>query len=591
MAIFEIRSAKITDRASEEVWSQVHVFTPLDARGRKRRGHVWAVFRLELGANRAISLIELGRELISRFHEEYYGKVKEAAGPALTNALTKINQELPEGIGLEVVAAVLIEDRLVIGISGAGQAYLCRSGHWAKIAFGNDSTTGLFTGQIQAEDWLVVGSGDFWQAVSESVLKSTTLTDFERVTEALSPLVCGLGKGAPAGVLVTFRSPETVAREPVLGTKKRHFGLLGKSFLRTRHLEYLQVGGAGRLKKEPSQRGAGRWGLLIFVLVVFGSVFFFRFSPNKGEDDFAGLKNELVRLGQLALSQPEQSRTEIEALSDEVARSSSEDLKRQYAQVLGAAWREVKVEELELFFDLQLIEVEARPSEFFISGSELVVLDQSGLLAYRIGEETGRGEPLLLGGSEKAVSLAGDGQKLFFLTRQGVGQVGKEGLLREEELTGEEKLAVFAGNLYWLEPASWEIYRIVSDETGYLPPTRWLQEVVRQPGRPLKIIVDGEVWVLDDAGAISRLNRGTPTPFGLELPRQPLVRVIDLAVTEERLFVLEETGQRLVVFDRSGKYLEQYSWPVVQAEKLAVSNEGTTAWLMSGTKIFRLGLK
>ena len=58
-------------------WSQVHVFTPEDEEKLQKRGQVFAVFSLKsLNLGSAEETASVGKELISRFHEEYYGSLE-----------------------------------------------------------------------------------------------------------------------------------------------------------------------------------------------------------------------------------------------------------------------------------------------------------------------------------------------------------------------------------------------------------------------------------------------------------------------------------------------------------------------------------
>ena len=592
MPTFETRSAKIIDRSSDRAWSQVHVFTPLNSRWLKRRGSVWAVFRLELGHGQELPLVELGRELITRFHEEYYGRLTEEVGPALISGLTKVSQELPAGVRFESVAVVLIGNQLVIGVNGEAEVRLCRAGRWAPIAVGEGAELNLFTGEVRADDWFVLGSYDFWEAASESVEATLSLVDFERVVEALSPVVFEHGQGAPAGILVMFKNAKESVKKPVLSKKGWSFIA---SFRRRRggrrRLEYRQVGRQDKLRtRSRDQKKLWHW-LMMVVLVLAMGFFLARRLWSQTNQRSTGLDEVLIELEnteKTAVTNPKLAREMVGQIQGRVTEADDITLNEAYARVLGIAWREIWLEELNLFFDLKLIEKEAVGVEMNLNGQDLVVLDYSRRLAYQIETSSGRGKPILFSDvDQEVVSLAGMGTDFFLLARKGVYKLGEPAPLIE---TSEDyrQLAVFADNFYLLEPASWEIYRYSLSEAGAGPRVRWLQEVVARAGRPLKMVIDGEIWVLDEEDQVFRLRRGVPVSFSLGSPREPLGQLIDLAVSEERLFVLAGSGDRLIIFDRDGGYLAQYRWPETKAEKLAVSADGKFVWLLAASRIYRL---
>ena len=86
MASFNLTSAKITGNPGSSGWAQVHEFRPEDEGKLAKRGHLFAVVatsRQEEG----VDSVTTGRELLSRLHEEYFGKEEGTPFNTLRSAL------------------------------------------------------------------------------------------------------------------------------------------------------------------------------------------------------------------------------------------------------------------------------------------------------------------------------------------------------------------------------------------------------------------------------------------------------------------------------------------------------------------------
>lgn len=228
-------------------------------------------------------------------------------------------------------------------------------------------------------------------------------------------------------------------------------------------------------------------------------------------------------------------------------------------------------------------------------GEDLFLLDESGRFLYRLATATGRGEPVSLDGlNDGIIRLAAADDRLWAVTDKGVweNRSGQAEQVLKADFGQDLLVGVFGSNFYLLDPTSWEIYRYPGTEGGFGERSRWLLEVVKKAGRPRRMAIDGQIWVLDERGDVFRLVRGIPESFSLESPREPIRETVGIALGTDRLYLLDQGGTRLLVFNQNGDYLEAYSWPAdTKIKEMVVDRQNKAAWLLEEEKIYRLELK
>lgn len=180
-------------------------------------------------------------------------------------------------------------------------------------------------------------------------------------------------------------------------------------------------------------------------------------------------------------------------------------------------------------------------------------------------------QPRISGFAEKASLLVLDRNNNVFRYNRldGVTHL----VLREQgSLESVGQLAVYNGRLYLADEKSNQIFRYSPAGLDYDdPPAAWFDDQVQGDLSALvSMEIDGDIWLLSEDGTLLRYRQGEQLPFTLERIPGLGGLLVDLAMEEApdgMLYVADATEERILVFDKNGRYVEQY----VDAEDIALA--------------------
>ena len=129
--------------------------------------------------------------------------------------------------------------------------------------------------------------------------------------------------------------------------------------------------------------------------------------------------------------------------------------------------------------------------------------------------------------------------------------------------TGQQKIinSKQYNNRYYLTDAlSGQIYRFNksgSKLTGAAPWLNGQENLTDVTG----LDIDGNIYLLKNNGEISIYSKGKKQNFSISTVEPNLSQAAKLTVSQEQdfLYVFEPAGKRLVVFDKKGKFINQYT--------------------------------
>ena len=145
--------------------------------------------------------------------------------------------------------------------------------------------------------------------------------------------------------------------------------------------------------------------------------------------------------------------------------------------------------------------------------------------------------------------------------------------LREQStLESVGQLGVYNGRLYLADEGSDQIYRYSPAGLAYDdPPTAWFSEQIRGDLAGLIALgIDGDIWLLSEDGTLLRFREGQQLPFSLERIPGLGGLIVDFSMAEHSdgmLYLADATEERILVFDKEGRYIQQY----VDAEDMALA--------------------
>lgn len=624
MEKFLLHFAKIVGTPTETSGSWVHAFSPQEAEKLQKRGHLLAVIGLMEFAGSG-EVVTVGKEIISRLHEEYYGDLSASAFHQLQGTINKVSQEAKEGteFKLDIGAVGLVGEVLYAVANNGGKLLINRQGEIKTIL----AETNTLSGYFQDGDVFLLGTGEFFRLVDEETLNLALKAQSpDEAVEILAPSIHGQQDGGAAAIVFQVLVPkEELKKEaksflstskPIIIKEKRTFegGKRWKTKISEliegidekikRRIIYLK---ANKEKSPRSQKTLISVALILLIILVVAVFFGMKQRKNYGlTNQTSGLlqqaklkKEEGEGLLTLNPAKSRQLLLEAQALVNqmETVGVQTEELtkfKQELMSLLGSALQEHQVEGVP-FFDLEIIKAGALGSHFLLSGEQMIVLDKNQNSLYSIGLQDKKSTILAGGEKLNGLSLMADlGGTLYALAEEGVYKVNKNSevkIKKDEEWSSPLGMAGFTGNLYLL--TSGEIWKYLMVDETFGVKQRWLKEAT-DLSQTVEMMIDGSVWVLGSDNRILKFTRGVKDGFNLTGLTKPLSQTVAFYTNADltNLYLLDKGNSRLVVVSKTGEYQKEYLWSGLnQANDLVVTPDEGQIFLLSGGKIFTINLK
>lgn len=622
-----VTSAKLTGDTSDSDWVQVHDFRPEGEEKFNNKGHLFAVFSAKIDKS-GIDKVVVGREIITRLHEEYFGKVDSGAFSALAQAVDKVSKEFLESLGkVEIAAVAVVRETVYSAAVGGAQVSILRNAMLADILVSNKGVASA-SGHPNGEDVLILGTRAFFDNYSDGQIKAALQgKSADAAVEALAPSAHSAddsGKIA-AAILKFSEEPKFKIRETegqttdlkVAGGTKKGFGIVGrakKSFkrlgeklpekqikVREHSLDEAQTGGKRKV--------AASVGIILLLLL---SVSIFFGVKQKEKKDFeSSYKTRLTEskfkfeeaVGLFEIDPKRarelfsESKKTVDGLIGEgIDAQEVLELSQSINESMGMILGEYKVDP-EMFLDLSLLSDGFSGKDLAASAEKIYVLDQQGEKAVSIDFQTKRSEvtvgPDQLDGADKLAAYA---ERIFVIESGEIYEVSENEKDSIEKLGASEILIkAYAGNLYALEKSLSSIWRIPGTDEGFASKKNWLAEGVEPDfSRIVSWAIDGTIWLLSESGKVSRYSLGNQINFEVSGVFPPITSATDLYTNDRLQFVylLESESGRVVVIDKKGGYIAQYiSEDIKEAKKIVVSEKEKKMILLTGQKLLAVEIK
>jgi len=619
MENFGLHSAKIVGTPTAKSGSWVHVFSPTDELKLSQRGHLLAVIGLDNFTGEG-ELAVIGKEIISRLQEEYYGELTTKAFDQLKKTVNKVTQEINEdgNLKLNLGAVVVIKNLLYVVISHNSQLVLFRQGQRQMLFSGEETGSGY----LENGDVFLLGTEEFFRLVNPEISQNALASSSpEEAVEILAPAIHGQADGSSAAIVfkTTSLREKTIVETSLpagksVAQEKRSFEL-GRKF--KEKIISLIISADENFKKriiflrnnkEKNFRSQKTlFSVALILLVILGVSVFFGMKQRRGSDltgqaavllnQAQAKKEEGEALKTLNPAKSQQLLTEAQNLVKEIEKlgGQSEDFlkfREELNRLLVSSVREHEVEG-KLFFDLELIKAGAEGKDLLLTEGELIVLDEKQTAVYEIGL-AGQKSTILFGGEklQGASLMAQAGNDLYVLSDEGLLKGGKlpEVEIKEDEDWGRIiDLQGFTGNLYLLDSQG-EIWKYPAIEGGFAEKQKWLQQKA-DFSSAVSLTIDGSLWVLTKDGQLLKFLQGQKDAFALTGLNKPLFEPVALFTDfdSQNLYVLDKGNARIVTFSKNGEYQSEYHWAELgQAQDLAVIEAEKKIFCLMGNKIYLL---
>lgn len=150
----------------------------------------------------------------------------------------------------------------------------------------------------------------------------------------------------------------------------------------------------------------------------------------------------------------------------------------------------------------------------------------------------------------------------------------------------------YLDRLYLLDKANSKIYRYSRNNSGYGGATDWITQDGVDLSQATSFTVDGTIYILNTDGSITKLQNGGPSDFSDDAIDPPLVSPTKIYTNDatEFIYILDPGSQRLVVINKDGQLIHQYTSPKFRELKdFEVDENAKEIYLLNSSIVFGVG--
>lgn len=607
--MWQTKLKHIIGTPDQSSWAQVHHFLPQKEEKLQARGELILLVSLkELESTQEPAV--LGREVISRFHEEYFGQTNDKPMQALKNVLAKVGQEeakfFPSPGQLSLVALVFWEDIVYLAIWDDGEIRLRRDMKTRTILKGKSEEPQVISGQAKQGDLYMLVTSDFIDQVPAEMLTASLSTeDLETIGEILTPVVHAQKKqGQLAAVFVKLLAEERKKNKAIAKSNLEEKKSDVKEKIKRPLTEKLKSKLPSiDIKKVIFSKASAIVIAIILLIVLSVSVYLGwqkqrRQKRQEKAQELSGQIEEKVGIAkQIRNLDPENSLKavqEAEPIIEQLAEFDEQranDWKNEVKNIKsGLGEKRIKPE---IYYDLNLVADEVNVNYVHAVDEQVWILDQSGPRLIHLDL------------SEKKAEIVAGGENLkdqdFVVstrTRQYAISQQKIFLLQGDELEEIQDLdedldlvsaGGWIGNLYLLDKNEQQIWKYPSI-TGSVGDARaWLRDNLSTEDEIVDMAIDGSIWVLTTDGHFYEYLSGEKQSLSLELP-SGIGEAKYLTVSQEKeiLAFWDEENEIVWLFNKEGQFQSRLPLDLDQVRGLSFSERADKLYIFADSKVHLL---
>lgn len=631
MAEQNLNFSKIVSTPTPTTWSQAY-----------SAGRLFAAFSLqtETPHQDLEYLAALGKDVISTLESEFFTleqKDLESIKQAVMAALGKVGADVASSL----ILCYFAENVLYLFAQGGGKAIIKRA---EKIGTVLESDEGIelktASGYVKDGDLIVLETKPFQRVVQQTTLASSLDKDNPaEITEDLSPQVHEKAEGGAAAVVLNYKQgqfeeaaippigeaaeaqtsemPETqpsgnpeserviesteeiitidnlddelpnpittaeiVASEPGLGKTEINTPppFLTGEFPRKRRPSFsLPLGSISRFRSLPRQRRTvlAIAGILLILIVIVSVLAIVNRNGNSNQ-----------KLFQSVYPQAKGKYDEGENLKDlnsALAESDFKDAKN----TIGANINKFPASSAE---GKQLSDLLAKVNKEVSSGggettnATAVDAKNSKLLSVELDNSS-------------ATYFTQNSDYIYFLNGSGVSQIDK-GNDKKTEITKKTwktdgGIGLFGSNVYVLDRAD-GINKLIPASDGTYANNDYFASDTPDLSSSVDMAIDGSIYVLNKDGSINKYTRGKADTFSISGLSNNLSGATKIFTNSDfdNVYILDNGNSRIVVLDKSGKFVNSYQAAQIKSAKnFDVDEANKKVYILSSGKVYQINLK
>jgi hypothetical protein len=194
-----------------------------------------------------------------------------------------------------------------------------------------------------------------------------------------------------------------------------------------------------------------------------------------------------------------------------------------------------------------------------------------------------------------AKGLTKDDSGVYYVTGNAVVSVDGKGakkdiIKNDDDWEKPLGMATYQGNMYVLDAEN-AVLKFTAGSSGFGKSNYF--KTAPDTSTAADIAIDGSVWILFKDGSIAKYTRGTSDGYtvkSLDRPMKNPTKIVTDTDTEG-VYVLDPANSRIVEFDKSGNFQDQYVADVLKsAKEMEVSETDGRITILSGGKFYEIPL-
>lgn len=156
-----------------------------------------------------------------------------------------------------------------------------------------------------------------------------------------------------------------------------------------------------------------------------------------------------------------------------------------------------------------------------------------------------------------------------------------------------QAIGLYNRRLYSLDTNNNQIFKHNETLTGYDKGNPWLTDASIDVRDAISFAIDGDIYLLKSAGSILKLTAGKLQNFELTgiIPALSAPKEIWTSSDSQNIYILEPSQKRIVMLDKQGKFLKQFTSPGWQSPvSMSIDEKEKKIYVLDTNKVYSFGL-
>lgn len=564
-------------------WAQVHDYVPEDEEKAARMGRLVAAVSVDVGEEYdQVELVKLGREILARLHEQYFGGFTNGSLESLRQAIQKVEEEFDH---VDIASLVITDTHIYIGTGGDAAVWAASENKHGFLSKSEKTRpVQVLSGKKKAGMCFVAGNAELWKTLSnEDLVKMATIAS-QDMEEAIETMTTKVGEGGAGKVAVVINIPKATgvaAESPISSGKPVRFAGQPKTWplWLTKIIEkwtgywrkiYVYRGDKEQQRKKMRFVGIG---FLLLLLVMVGG------GQLRGKDKTTQQVQSDETVDQLVADfrdasgmieiNPKRSKELLEQIRGQLEEYRTGGKTNEKVTAILTEWDEIWMKasgivspDLTELINLNLVREGVLAGGMAMSDGKLYILDSQGSRVIEVNLSKGSGN-VVGGGVTGGRLIAGYPGKVLVLSEKGLLQLGISDpkVKVDNAWRNVVGMKLFGGNIYLLDSGSGEIWRYGVSGDGYGNKQGWLADnenrgVIEAASG---MAIDGSIWIVGSSG-IDKYTRGVKDAYEITDLESLWGGGAKIYTSDEveNLYILDPGNSRVVVLGKDGKYKRQF---------------------------------